>query len=188
MNAPAMAAALDAAKRLAVSYPDSSDYAPHARVGLHTCEAVVGNIGTAERFSYTAIGDGVNLCSRLEGLNKIYGTWIIASSATASAASGAGFLWRLLDQVAVVGRDEPLEILELMGYAAEATSEQLRIAEIYPRALQFYFSREFEKAAELFDSLRSIDPPSRAMLQRIQSLQMIPPDAGWDGVFKPMTK
>ena len=186
--AEACRAALDAAKRLAVSYPDSSDYAPHARVGLHTCEAVVGNIGTAERFSYTAIGDGVNLCSRLEGLNKIYGTWIIASSATASAASGAGFLWRLLDRVAVVGRDEPLEILELMGYAAEASSEQLRIAEIYPRALQFYFSREFEKAAELFNSLRSIDPPSRAMLQRIQSLQMIPPDAGWDGVFKPMTK
>jgi len=161
---------------------------PKVRVGLHTCEALVGNVGTSERFSYTAIGDGVNLCSRLEGLNKIYGTWIIASSSTANASSGAGFLWRLLDRVAVVGREEPLEIFELMGFANEAGADQLRIAEIYPQALQFYFRREFEMASELFQKLASIDIASQVMLQRIASLQVIPPDAKWNGVFKPSVK
>ena len=164
------------------------DFVPKVRVGLHTCEALVGNVGTSERFSYTAIGDGVNLCSRLEGLNKIYGTWIIASSSIANAASGAGFLWRLLDRVAVVGREEPLEISELMGFGSEATADQRRISEIYPEALQFYFRREFEKASSLFQTLSSIDTPSQVILQRIASLQVIPPDAGWNGVFKPSVK
>ena len=185
-NHPAEAcrAALQARQGLAGIQPLEGDFVPRVRIGLHTCEALVGNVGTSERFSYTAIGDGVNLCSRLEGLNKIYGTWIIASSSTANAASGGGFLWRLLDRVAVVGREEPLEIYELMGFVTEATMDQRRIAEIYPEAMHLYFRRDFEKASALFQSLASIDAPSRVMLQRIASLQVIPPDANWDGVFK----
>jgi hypothetical protein len=157
-------------------------------VGIHACEALVGNVGTAERFSYTAIGDGVNLCSRLEGLNKVYGTWILASSATAQAAAGGGFLWRLLDRVAVVGREEPLEIYELMGFATETTPDQQMISKIYPQALDLYFHREFAKAASLFQTLVDLDAPSRVMLQRIRSLEVIPPDPDWNGVFKPSSK
>ena len=186
--AEACRAALQARQGLARIQPTECDFVPKVRVGLHTCEALVGNVGTAERFSYTAIGDGVNLCSRLEGLNKIYGTWILTSSTTANAASGGGFLWRLLDRVAVVGREEPLEIFELMGFLTEATVDQIRIAEVYPQALQLYFHREFEKASALFQSLASIDIPSQVMLQRIASLQVIPPDANWNGVFKPSVK
>jgi adenylate cyclase len=186
--AEACRAALQARQGLARIQPTECDFVPKVRVGLHTCEALVGNVGTAERFSYTAIGDGVNLCSRLEGLNKIYGTWILASSTTANAASGGGFLWRLLDRVAVVGREEPLEIFELMGFLTEATVDQIRIAEVYTQALQLYFHREFEKASALFQSLASIDIPSQVMLQRIASLQVIPPDANWNGVFKPSVK
>jgi adenylate cyclase len=186
--AEACRAALQARRGLAGIRPLEGDFVPKVRVGLHTCEALVGNVGTSERFSYTAIGDGVNLCSRLESLNKIYGTWIIASSTLANAASGAGFLWRLLDRVAVVGREEPLEIFELMGFAGEANADQCRIADIYPQALQFYFNREFEKASKLFQTIASIDTPSRIILQRIASLQVIPPDADWSGVFKPSVK
>jgi hypothetical protein len=66
--------------------------------------------------------------------------------------------------------------------------DQIRIAEVYPQALQLYFHREFEKASALFQSLASIDIPSQVMLQRIASLQVIPPDANWNGVFKPSVK
>jgi hypothetical protein len=186
--AEACRAALQARRGLAGLMPLDGNFVPRVRVGIHTCEALVGNVGTAERFSYTAIGDGVNLCSRLEGLNKVYGTWIIASSATAQAASGGGFLWRLLDRVAVVGREEPLEIYELMGFATEANADQQMISRNYQEALDFYFRREFTKAASLFEALVAIDPPSRVMLQRIRSLEVIPPNLDWNGVFKPSTK
>jgi hypothetical protein len=168
--------------------PAEGGFVPRVRVGLHTCEALVGNVGTSERFSYTAIGDGVNLCSRLEGLNKIYGTWIIASSTTAKAAAGGGFLWRFLDRVAVVGRDEPLEIFELMGRITETTPDQQRIAETYPKALEFYFRREFDKASSIFETLQAIDHPSRVMIQRIRAMSVIPPESDWDGIFKPLAK
>lgn len=186
--AEACRAALQARRGLAGLMPLDGNFVPRVRVGIHTCEALVGNVGTAERFSYTAIGDGVNLCSRLEGLNKVYGTWIIASSATAQAAAGGGFLWRLLDRVAVVGREEPLEIYELMGFATEANADQQMISRNYQEALDFYFRREFTKAASLFETLVAIDPPSRVMLQRIRSMEVIPPNLDWNGVFKPSTK
>ena len=186
--AEACRGALDAMSGLQTIQPAEGGFVPRVRVGLHTCEALVGNVGTSDRFSYTAIGDGVNLCSRLEGLNKIYGTWIIASSATAKAASGGGFLWRFLDRVAVVGRDEPLEIFELMGRVTETTPDQQRIAEYYPKALECYFRREFDKATAIFETMQAIDNPSRVMIQRIRAMQVIPPDADWDGVFKPLAK
>jgi adenylate cyclase len=186
--AEACRAALTARRGLAGLMPLDGDFVPRVRVGIHTCEALVGNVGTAERFSYTAIGDGVNLCSRLEGLNKVYGTWIIASSATAQAAAGGGFLWRLLDRVAVVGREEPLAIYELMGFVTEVSADQQMISQKYQQALELYFCREFTRAASLYEALASIDPPSRVMLQRIRAMEVIPPDLDWNGVFKTSTK
>jgi len=158
------------------------------RIGLHTNEALVGNVGTPERFSYTAIGDGVNLCSRLEGLNKIYGTRIIASSDTAKAAGDEEFVWRKLDRVAVVGRVEPLEIHELVGLRTEVSEELVSLAGTYTRALEQYFQRNFAAAKALLAGIAEKDAASHVLLKRIREMEALPESEPWDGVFKATSK
>jgi adenylate cyclase len=94
----------------------------HIRVGIHSGEAAVGNFGSARRFSYTAMGDSVNLASRLEGLNREYGTTILISEATLDAI-GDEFLCREVDRVRVRGRSQPVGVYELLGRRDAAVAE-----------------------------------------------------------------
>jgi adenylate cyclase len=86
------------------------------RIGLNSGEALVGNIGSRRRFNYTVMGDVVNLASRLEGSNKLYGTTVIAAEATV-ALTGAAFVWRELDAIRVKGRRQAVRIFEPLAYA-----------------------------------------------------------------------
>ncbi|MEX1045523.1 MAG: adenylate/guanylate cyclase domain-containing protein [Chthoniobacterales bacterium] len=176
-----MAASLDAAAahvqalfdpadrtlRLARSKILEGDYTPHMRIGLHSGEALVGNIGTAERISFTAIGDCVNLASRLEERNKDYGTRIMASDVVRQERGDGEFLGRLLDLVAVEGRREKLEVFELVNFRTEATAEEQKIAEIYPQALRLFWRGEFAAARDMLEGLAATDPASRALLARM---------------------
>ena len=157
----------------------------HVRVGLHCGEALLGNVGTSSRFAYTAIGDCVNLCSRLEGLNKVYGTGIIASAAIREAAGDRDFLWRYLDRVVVAGRKEPLDIFELLNLRNEATADQLRLAEIYPAALEACHRRAFKQARTMIEPLVPIDFASGRLLRRIEKFLETPADESWDVFFDP---
>ncbi|MDR3247859.1 MAG: CHASE2 domain-containing protein [Treponema sp.] len=154
------------------------------RIGINTGDAVVGNMGTQRRMDYTMMGHTVNLASRLEGVNKLYGTGIIASENTI-AETGDRFLTRKLDRIRVVGIEEPVRIYELIGFADRANNEQRAKSGLFEAALLFYENRDWGKAAELFrEVLRIIpdDTPASIFLNRSEVYRETPPPPEWDAV------
>jgi adenylate cyclase len=147
------------------------------RFGLHRCTASVGHFGAPDRFNYTAIGDGINLASRLEGLNKYYGTSIIASDAIRSAV-GNQFEFRLLDRVAVKGKTEGLTIYELR--AEESEGPRPEFIGLYEEAFALYQSADFPRAATLLEQ-QIDDAPSRLLAERCREFLAQPPSQ-WTGI------
>jgi adenylate cyclase len=147
------------------------------RFGLHHCVASVGHFGSPERFNYTAIGDGINLASRLQSLNKYYGTAIIAS-ATMRQAGGDAFAWRHLDRVAVKGKTQWIDIYELLGENPLVIPACIAV---YERALDMYFAGHFGEALKLAET-QPADRPSALLAARCRAYLEEPPPMPWDGV------
>lgn len=154
----------------------------NCRVGINTGACVVGNLGSSDaQQSYTAVGDPVNLASRLEGAAKVYGTRTLVSEATVLAA-GSGVRARELDWVRVKGRKLPVGIYELLGPGASDALEKG-----YAEGLELYRARRFAEARAIFGRFPE-DGPSRLFVQRCAEMLATPPPEMWDGVHTLLSK
>jgi adenylate cyclase len=173
-------ACLEATGRL-MSSPEWAELPPfRTRFGLHRDQVMVGHFGAPDRLSYTALGDGVNVASRLEGLNKTYGTAILTSQ-TIRESVGEVFAFRLVDVVALKGKSKGIQVYELLGVGPGAASQQERI-KAYERALEAYQQRRFADALELLAG-REDDPPSQVLGERCRRFLSHPPPEEWNGLF-----
>jgi len=150
------------------------------RFGLHHGRVMVGHFGAPDRFSFTAIGDGVNLAARLEGLNKLYGTTILVSDAIERDARDQ-FCFRRIDRVAVKGKSLGVEVYELLG-ERDADPARVAQAQTYECALDAYFARDFELALATLAALGD-DGPARVLAERCEALRVAAPPSDWDGTF-----
>jgi len=158
-------------------------------VGVNSGDMVVGNMGSEMRFDYTVMGDSVNLGSRLEGINKQYGTNIIISEFTYEAVKNVLFC-RELDAVKVKGKKLPVRIYELIGEKKEAEKWGNTVS-LFEEGLAKYKQGLWDEAIEIFQKvleIRPVDAPSHLYIERCQSLKDNPPEGTWDGVFTMKTK
>ncbi|MCR5252354.1 MAG: CHASE2 domain-containing protein [Treponema sp.] len=185
-----------------------------SRVGLNTGDMVVGNMGTQKKLNYTIMGNNVNLASRLEGTNKEYDSWIMASESTWNDANNGAhkgeLVARQLDCVKVVNVEKPVQIYSIIGLRNELASAELEAAEIFNHAMEFYLKgREtpeepknpddfneaikfFEQAYKCYSVIDSQDPGyismEKKMIARCNEFLQHGIPGPWDGVYTMTTK
>lgn len=169
------------------------------RIGINTGDAYVGLMGSkTESFSklnYTMMGDTVNLASRLEGVNKVYKTWILCSEDTWNLANSGGnenkIVARRLDKVRVIGRTRPVQLYNILGFVDEMTEEQNQMLLLFNKAMDKYLNKEFMEAGKLFTKASKIgegDPTSLVFAERCKNYIEKGVSENWDGVMNMTSK
>ncbi|MDX2142461.1 MAG: adenylate/guanylate cyclase domain-containing protein [Rhodospirillaceae bacterium] len=182
-------AALDArtaSKTLAREWAEMGRWPWHTRFGLHTGETVFGNVGAPDRMDFTVIGSSVNLASRIEGMNKHYGTEILVSERLRELADHE-FLFRSVDFVLPKGAFDAFEIFELLSDRAQATPEDQAYVFKWQQAYRLYRDREWATALSMFTALAAERPDDKVAalyIRRCHGYLAQPPPADWDGVTR----
>lgn len=160
-------------------------------IGIHSDSVISGNIGSSKRMEFTAIGDGVNLGSRLESASKQYGTDIIISENTYTPCAEK-IRVRELDCIRVKGKNEPVKIYELVGFKDEPISEEKQqMIDLYHEGRELYLNREFPLAIGKFAQVMAIDQGNKAAdlhMERCQHFLKNTPADDWDGVWTMTSK
>ena len=165
------------------------------RIGINTGSMVVGNMGTQNKMNYTMMGNAVNLAARLEGVNKVYHSWILVSESTWQAADSGehkGILFaRRFDRVRVVGINTPVQLYNILGVKAELPEDLIESVKLFHAGLDCYFKKEFSGAKKLFDAATRKYPSDEAAsvfsARCVQNMEKgVPED--WDGVINMTSK
>ncbi|MDR3031318.1 MAG: hypothetical protein LBU35_02960 [Holosporales bacterium] len=159
------------------------------RIGIHSGLAIVGNIGSCDRMSFTAIGDVVNIASRLEGANKYYGTKILVSESVANIAKGK-VLFRIIDKIAVKGKTVGITVYEPLCSMRNAADDhtyynQIDLCSKSKEAFKAYQNQQFEEALKMYNRLLSAFPEIEIsvmpLIEKCKEFSENPP-VNWDGI------
>jgi adenylate cyclase len=177
----------DLNKRLQQQYPHIN---LKLRTGVNTGMMVAGPMGYARKLNYSALGDSVNLASRLEGANKEYHTLVMIGPITYDLAKDHIEV-RSLDFLRVKGKNKPVRVYELMAKKGELTPEQIKLRAAYHEGFELYQNRQWKEAIQAFERALLIIPedgPSQVYIERCKHFQNNPPATDWDGSFGLDTK
>lgn len=157
------------------------------RIGLNTGKAIVGNMGSKSRFNYTMMGDTVNLASRLEGINKQFGTFTMCSEATMKSAieNGSEYAFRPLANIAVVGKKNGVQVFNPM--TKKEFDSMAEIRKNYDEAYKEFVAGDFKTAKETFAATAEKDAPSAKFVDKCQHMMENPPEH-WDGILRATEK
>ncbi len=167
----------------------------YTRIGLNTGDMVVGNMGTDAKMNYTMMGNAVNLAARLEGVNKVYHSWILVSEATWNGANSGEhegvLLGRRFDRVRVVGINTPVQLVNILGVKSELDPALIESVDLFHKGLDCYLAKDFAKGKEFFDQATALYPSDEAasvFAERCATnLANGVPDE-WDGVVNMTSK
>jgi adenylate cyclase len=170
-----------------------------ARLGLNTGPAIIGNMGSRTRFSYTMMGDNVNLAARMESGAKLLGVYTMVTDTTKAECEKHGggdrLVFRYLDRIVVKGRSQPVAVHEIVGFKENIDQRTFDCLGVYAQGIERYLIQDWDGAGALFGQSVQLEPnqphttpgietnPSLVLIQRCQHMRAHPPGPGWDGTY-----